>query len=116
MCITKDQTWNECGGVGAQDGEPHQAHVQSTFQAYMRELKFRIDNTASEGINYHNYYDGLPLYIDKGDVPQDRFQQVINDLAIQCYGGHVYSHSLHARDVTINIDELQHYSCIPSVI
>ena len=35
----------------AQGGEPHQAHVQSTFQAYMRELEFRIsDDAVCEGM------------------------------------------------------------------
>lgn len=49
----------------AQDGEPHQAHVQSTFQAYMRELEFRIDDAVKEGTNCDNsdtYIDGSPLY------------------------------------------------------
>ena len=78
----------------AQGGEPHQAHVQSTCQAYMRELEFHIDPTAGEGIdiNYHNYDsydDDLPLYIDRGCFLGERFQKVMNDAKLQLCCGHV---------------------------
>lgn len=56
----------------AHDGEPHQAHIQSAFQAYMRDLEFHTDHTVKAGIdfyNYRNHGDGLPFYINKGGDP-----------------------------------------------
>lgn len=68
----------------AQDGEPHhQAYVKNTFQAYMRELEFRIDPFEDACINdyrkYGDYDEGLPLYIDKSGVCGGRFEEVMND-------------------------------------
>lgn len=67
----------------AQGAEPHQAHVQSTFQAYMRDLEFRITcDAVCEGVNYHNYgrhgYLHLPLYIDEDGCLEQRFAQVLS--------------------------------------
>lgn len=98
-----------------QDGKPHQAHVQSSSQAYMRELEFRIDETNKEGINYHNYRnygDGLPLYINRGVLEglKGSFFLVNNDGPLQqC--DHECSDSLHAND-DIALNELQHSSCL----
>ena len=84
----------------AQDGEPHQAHVQGTFQAYMQELEFRIDETNKEG-------DGPPLYFDGGSSSAEQFQHVITDLALQRCCGHASSDAFPAVDAAI--DELQRY-------
>ena len=90
----------------AQDGEPHQAHVQSTFQAYMRDLEFRIDEED------YNYVDGLSLYIDRENGPEERFEQVRVDVALQCSCGHDCSDLLHAYDVANA--ELYHQICMLS--
>lgn len=99
----------------AQDGELHQAHVQSTFQAHMRELEFRIDDTVKDASNSgYTQIHGCapPLYIDKylygeghpGDI-YGRFEQVINDAVLHRCCGHDCRDSSHAHDVAV--DELQ---------
>lgn len=98
----------------AQGAEPHQAHVQTTFQAYMRGLEFRIDHTVNckEGINYRSYLscsDGLPSYINRGGYLEGleaRFYKVSNDAAVQRCCGHDCSDPLHAHGIAF--DELQH--------
>ena len=104
----------------AQDGEPHQARVQSTFQAYMRALQFYTGHAVKEGINHHNYRncgDGLPLCIDR-DGYLKRFEGsffvVINNAVLQQWCHHECSDSLHAHDIAL--DELQHSSCCCDVL
>ena len=67
----------------------HQAHVQSTFQAYMRNLQFRQDRGG-----YRDAYGDLEM--------------VNHDAALQRYDGHDCSYVLHAWDIAP--DELQHCS------
>lgn len=68
----------------AQGEKPREAHVQSTFQAYMRELEFRIADDYFEDANNIDKHGGAePLYIDSNENGSyNRFQEVITDLAL----------------------------------
>lgn len=81
-----------------QGGELHQAHVQSFFQAYMRDLEFRIDHNANLD-NSDRYAGALPLYIAGDSFPEDRFNVI--DVALHRCCGHVCCGARHAHDVAM---------------
>lgn len=91
----------------AQGGEPHQAHVQNTFQAYMRSLEFPID-CHTEGVNYDKYhlYGHQPCYIDREGALAlgTRFAEVVDGVALQRYSGRMCCTSSHAHNAAV--DEL----------